>query len=166
MFIIGDKVVHPMHGAGIIESIVTEKVDGAYHDYYVFKMPMNGLVLKIPTNNADAIGIRPLDSCEQIETVFCMLPQLPSDMNNNWNRRYRENLAHLKSGDLMEVASVIKGLMRRDTARGLSTGERKMLYIAKQILISVVCLAEDTDFKSVERRINDAVNASAERKGS
>lgn len=160
MFIVGDKVVHPMHGAGIIESIVTEKIDGTYHDYYVFKMPMNGLVLKIPTNNASAIGIRPLDSCDQIETVFCMLPQLPSDMSNNWNRRYRDNLAHLKSGDLLEVASVIKGLMHRDSVRGLSTGERKMLHIAKQILISEVCLAENTDFKSVEQRINDAVNAS------
>ena len=120
MFSIGDKIVHPMHGAGIIESIVAEKIDGTYHDYYVFKMPMNGLVLKIPTNNADAIGIRPIDSPEQIEAVFCMLPQLSSDMSNNWNRRYRENLAHLKSGDLLEVASVIKGLMPpRQPARPL-----------------------------------------------
>ncbi|HIX31434.1 MAG TPA: CarD family transcriptional regulator [Firmicutes bacterium] len=160
MFSIGDKIVHPMHGAGIIESIVAEKIDGTYHDYYVFKMPMNGLVLKIPTNNADAIGIRPIDSPEQIEAVFCMLPQLSSDMSNNWNRRYRENLAHLKSGDLLEVASVIKGLMHRDSLRGLSTGERKMLYIAKQILISEVSLAEDTDYGAVEQRINDAVKAS------
>ena len=160
MFSIGDKIVHPMHGAGIIESIVAEKIDGTYHDYYVFKMPMNGLVLKIPTNNADAIGIRPIDSPEQIEAVFCMLPQLSSDMSNNWNRRYRENLAHLKSGDLLEVSSVIKGLMHRDSLRGLSTGERKMLYIAKQILISEVSLAEDTDYGAVEQRINDAVKAS------
>ena len=160
MFSVGDLVVHPMHGAGVIDAIVREKVAGSTQDYYVFKMPMNGLVLKIPTNNADAIGIRPIDSPEQIEAVFCMLPQLSSDMSNNWNRRYRENLAHLKSGDLLEVASVIKGLMHRDSLRGLSTGERKMLYIAKQILISEVSLAEDTDYGAVEQRINDAVKAS------
>ena len=157
MFIVGDKVVHPMHGAGVIDSIVREKIAGAYHTYYVFKMPMNGLVLKIPTDHIDLIGIRPIDSREKIEAVFLMLPHMPCEMNGNWNRRYRENLEHLKSGDLMEVAAVIKGLMHRDSQRGLSTGERKMLYIAKQILISEVSLAEDLDYKTVENRVNQAV---------
>ena len=157
MFIVGDKVVHPMHGAGVIDSIVREKIDGSYHNYYVFKMPMNGLVLKIPTDDTDLIGIRPIDSREQIEAVFLMLPHMSYEMNGNWNQRYRENLEHLKSGDLMEVAGVIKGLMHRDSQRGLSTGERKMLYIAKQILISEVSLAENLDYKTVEERINDAV---------
>ena len=159
MYLVGDKVVHPMHGAGIIDSIIQEKINGAYHDYYVFKMPMNGLVLKISTNNIDMIGIRPIESPKEIEAVFFMLPQMPSEMSGNWNRRYRENLDRLKSGDLMEVAAVIKGLMCRDVRRGLSTGERKMLYIAKQILISEVSLAEDVDYKAVEQRINDAVKA-------
>ncbi len=161
MYFVGDKVVHPMHGAGRIESIVHEKIGGAYHDYYVFKMPMNGLVLKIPTNSISAIGIRPVESPEQIEAVFFMLPRMPVEMSGNWNRRYRENLERLKSGDPMEVAAVIKGLMCRDQQRGLSTGERKMLYVAKQILISEVSLAEDLDYKSVEQRINDAVNPQA-----
>ena len=90
-----------------------------------------------------------------------MLPRMPVEMSGNWNRRYRENLERLKSGDPMEVAAVIKGLMCRDQQRGLSTGERKMLYVAKQILISEVSLAEDLDYKSVEQRINDAVNPQA-----
>ena len=159
MFIIGDKVVHPMHGAGIISSIVREKVNGMYHDYYVFTMPMNGLVLKIPVENIDMIGIRPIDSREQVEAVFLSFPELPTEMDSNWNRRYRENLEQLKSGDLLRVASVIKGLMCRDSRRGLSTGERKMLYIAKQIMISEVSLVEDMDYKTVEQRINTAVRA-------
>ena len=159
MYHVGDKVVHPMHGAGMIESIVREKINGAYHDYYVFKMPMNGLVLKIPTNNIDVIGVRPIKSAEQIEAVLFMLSQMPAEMSGNWNRRYRENLERLKSGDLLKVAAVIKGLMCRDLQRGLSTGERKMLHTAKQILISEVSLAENLDYKSVEQRINDAVKS-------
>jgi CarD family transcriptional regulator len=158
MFAVGDKVVHPMHGAGVIDSIVREKVDGVYRDYYVFKMPMNGLVLKIPTHNCGAIGIRPIESREQIEEIFQMLPQMSTEMNTNWNRRYRENLEHLKSGNLMEVAAVIKGLMRRDSARGLSNGERKMLYSAKQILLSEASLVEEEDYKSMEERLNTVVN--------
>ena len=157
MYIVGDKVVHPMHGAGKIESIVREKIGGAYHDYYVFKMALNGLVLKIPTSNIEAIGIRPLGSYEQIEAVFIRLPQLSAEMNGNWNRRYHENLERLKSGDLMEVAVVIKGLMLRDRQHGLSTGERKMLHTAKQILISEVSLVENVDYQLVEQRIDNAV---------
>ena len=160
MYTVGDKVVHPMHGAGIIDSIVHEKIGGAYHDYSVFKMPMNGLVLKIPTQSMDLIGIRPIDSFEEIEAVFLMLPQISSEMNSNWNQRYRENLERLKSGDLMKVAAVIKGLMCRERQRSLSTVERKMLYTAKQIMISEVSLVENTDYESAEARINEAIKVS------
>ena len=157
MFSVGDKVVHPMHGAGVIDSIVREKIGGAYHDYYVFEMPMNGLVLKIPIDNVDAIGVRSIDSCEEIEKVFSEFAEMPTEMSDNWNHRYRENLEHMKSGNLREVAIVIKGLMYRDHERGLSTGERKMLHTVKQILVSIVSLAEDVSCESVEKRIEDAV---------
>lgn len=157
MFVIGDKVVHPMHGAGVIDRIVTEKVGGVVRDYYVFKMPMNGLILKIPTNNADIIGIRPVASQEQIEAILINLPHMPFQMDINWNRRYRENLNRMRSGDLMEIAMVIKGLMRRNKMHSLSIGERKMLYTAKQILISEISIVEDMDYKAAEQRINTAV---------
>lgn len=157
MYAVGDKVVHPMHGAGVIDCIITEKVDGIARDYYVFKMPMNGLVLKIPTNNADLIGIRPVDSRARVEMVLIEMPQMQLAMSSNWNQRYRENMAYLRSGDLMKVAAVIKGLMNRDHKRGLSTGERKMLHTAKQILISEISLVEDMDYKAVEQRVNIAI---------
>ena len=160
MYVVGDKVVHPMHGAGVIDSIVTEKVYGVARDYYVFKMPMNGLILKIPTKNADLIGIRPVDSRARVETVLIELPQMQLAMSSNWNQRYRDNMAQLRSGDLMKVAAVIKGLMGRDHKRGLSTGERKMLHTAKQILISEISLVEDMDYKAVEQRVNAAMQQS------
>lgn len=157
MYIVGDKVVHPMHGAGVIDSIVREKINGVYHDYYVFRMPLNGLVLKIPTDNVDTIGVRPIDDCTAIDAFFSAVPGLPVEMDGNWNRRYRENLDCIKSGDLIKVAKVVKGLMYRDAGRGLSTGERKMLYMAKQILISVISMSENVDSKIAEDRINTAI---------
>ena len=78
-------------------------------------------------------------------------------MTQNWNRRYRENMMRIKSGDLLEVAKVVKGLMLRDVDRGLSTGERKMLHSAKQILISELVLSQNTSYEDVEARINTAV---------
>ena len=78
-------------------------------------------------------------------------------MTSNWNKRYRENMLRIKSGDLMEVASVVKGLMQRDRERGLSTGERKMLHSAKQILISEIVLSESSSYEEVEARLDSAM---------
>lgn len=159
MFQIGDKVVHPMHGAGVIESIVREKISGRLTEFYVFKMPISGLTLKIPTENAGAIGVRAIRSSDEIEAVIARIPQLGADMTANWNHRYRENMDRLKSGDLCEVSAVIKALMHRDSERGLSNGERKMLHIAKQILVSEIVLAEDIEYPAAESRVNAAMLA-------
>ncbi|MBP3494139.1 MAG: CarD family transcriptional regulator [Oscillospiraceae bacterium] len=159
MYLIGDKVVHPMHGAGIIEAITEERLAGKRATYYVFRMPVGGLVLKIPTENCGVIGVRELSSDAQIETVLQAIPELDVEMNANWNHRYRENMARIKSGDLLEVARVIKGLMWRDAQRGLSNGERKMLHTAKQILISEIVLVQGSVYQDAERRVNETMMA-------
>ena len=163
MFQVGDKVVHPMHGAGVIDSIVREKISGKATEFYVFKMPISGLTLKIPTENSSAIGVRAIKSADEIEAVIARVPALSIDMTSNWNHRYRENMDRLKSGDLDEVSAVIKALMHRDSTRGLSNGERKMLHIAKQILVSEIVLAEDVAYPDAEERVNAAM-LSKERK--
>ena len=150
MFCVGDKIVHPMHGAGVIESIVDEKIGRDLVRFYVFRMPVSGLTLKIPTANSEMIGVRAVSSAETIERVLAELPKLSVDMTTNWNHRYRENMERIKSGDLLEVAGVIKALMHRDGERGLSTGERKMLHNARQILLSEVVLAEDVEYADAE----------------
>ena len=157
MFSIGDLVVHPMHGAGVIDSIVQERIAGVTQDYYVFKMPMGGLVLKIPVSNSDAIGIRPIITPEEAETLIRAIPNLEIESNSNWNKRYQENMRRLKSGDLYEVARVVRGLMHRERRRGLSTGERKMLHTAKQIMISEIVLSEQAEFDEVEARVDRAM---------
>ena len=161
MYLIGDRVVHPMHGAGVIKDIVEERLAGQRKRYYVFSLPVGELVLKIPTESCDKIGIRELSTEDTIETLIDTIPELPVDVTANWNQRYRENMERLKSGQLPEVARVIKTLMWRDRSRGLSNGERKMLHSAKQILLSEVVLVEGTDYKETEQRI-DAIMLSVD----
>ncbi len=157
MFQIGDKIVHPMHGAGIVESIVQKKVNGVVREYYVLKLPVRAMVVMVPTEHCEEIGVRPILEPEQAARVMEALPSIQVEMTQNWNRRYRENMERLKSGNLLEVARVIKGLMQRDVARGLSTGERKMLHSAKQILISEIVMCQGGSYDAVEERINRAM---------
>ncbi len=154
MFQVGDKILHPMHGAGIIESIITQKVNGVVRDYYSLKLPVRAMVVMIPVENCTEIGVRPIMDAACVSCVLEAIPTLEVSMTQNWNRRYRENMDRLKSGDLLEVARVVKGLMQRDLQHGLSTGERKMLHSAKQILISEVVLACCCSYEDVEARIN------------
>ena len=157
MFQIGDKVVHPMHGAGIVESIVQKKVDGVVRDYYIMKLPGRSMIVMIPTDSCDAIGVRPVMNREQADQVLAAIPNIQVEMTANWNHRYRENMERLKSGDLLEVARVIKGLSARDAKRGLSTGERKMLHAAKQILISELDLSTSQSYEDVVHELDTAL---------
>jgi CarD family transcriptional regulator len=159
MFSIGDLIVHPMHGAGVIEDIIQEKVAGVLQEYYVFKMPTCGLTLKIPTANAHVIGIRGILSRQEVGSLMDAIPGIPVEANSNWNRRYQENMQRLKSGDLLEVAKVVKSLLLRDTRRGLSTGERKMLHSAKQILVSELSLSRDISYEEAEGCIDRVLHA-------
>ena len=104
----------------------------------------------IPTESSEAIGVRPIVDSHSAELLINSISEIETDMTSNWNRRYRENMQRLKSGDLLEVARVVKGLMTRDVEKGLSTGERKMLHSAKQILISEIVLSQKCSYEEVE----------------
>lgn len=157
MFQVGDKIVHPMHGAGVIDSITTRRINGVTRDYYALKLPVGGMLVMVPTDCGEEIGMRPVMSPEEADRIIEALSDMEVETDPNWNRRYRENMLRLKSGNLMEVAQVMKSLMLRDGERGLSTGERKMLHSAKQILISEIVMAEDSSYEEVEQRIGFAL---------
>ena len=157
MFQIGDKVVHPMHGAGIVDSIVQKKVNGVMREYYVLKLPVRAMVGMVPTETCEEIGVRPIVDREPADRVLAAIPDIQVEMTQNWNRRYRENMERIKSGDLFEVARVVKGLMLRDVQKGLSTGERKMLHSAKQILISEIVMCQSSSYEDVEACIDHAL---------
>ena len=156
-FQIGDKVVHPMYGAGTLESVVQKKVSGVTREYYIMRLPERSMVVMIPVENSEEIGVRPVVDRERADEVLAAIPGIQVEMTSNWNHRYRENMERLKSGDLLEVARVVKGLTVRDTARGLSTGERKMLYSARQILISELVLSKSLSYEAVERELDTAL---------
>ena len=158
MYQIGDKVVHPMHGAGVIDSIVQRKVAGKLESYYLLKLSVGSMTVMIPTENTKEIGMRPIVSSEEASDLIRTLENIEVDMTQNWNRRYRENMVRLKSGDLLEVARVVKGLLLRESQRGLSNGERKMLRTAKQILISELVLAQSLPYETVEDNIDTVLS--------
>ncbi len=157
MFEIGDYIVHPMHGAGVIEGIVTKKINGTERDYYILKLPVGDMVVMVPVDGCENIGVRAIISVAEAQQVIDSFSTLEICMTQNWNKRYRENMDKLKSGNLLEVASVVKGLMCRDNERGLSTGERKMLHSAKQILISELVIAMSADYEQIEKALYAAI---------
>ena len=155
MFTVGDKVVHPMHGAGVIDQIVTETVAGSTQDYYVFHMPVGGLVLKIPTASSDMVGLRGVWEAAKSVQLLQKLPSMKAEaFTGSWNQRNRDTMEKLTSGDLYQVAQVIKNLTHRDNEKGLSTGERKMLRTAKQILITEMVLSTGEDYQQIEEQVN------------
>ena len=152
MYKIGDKIVHPMHGAGIIEDI-TPGGDGR-QDYYVLRIPACGMDVMVPVDACEEIGVRPVIDRQTADAILGSVETIETDANTNWNKRYRENMMRIKSGDLVEVARVIKGLVKRDKDKGLSTGERKMLYSARQILVSELVFAKDQSKEDVEHSLS------------
>lgn len=153
MYQIGDRIAHPLHGAGVISGIETRRMGGSSRDYYVMRIPKGDMLVMIPVDACDAVGIRPIIDSGEAENIFSCIRTLEISDNQNWNKRYRENMLRIRSGDLMEVAAVIKSLVRRDSERGLSTGERKMLHSAKQILISEIVLSSGASYDEVEERL-------------
>ena len=159
MFNIGDKVVLPMHGAGTIDSIEEKDVFGEKKSYYIFKMPGEVKVM-VPIQNAEQVGVRPIIDKNTADSVFKVLEQNETEMDKNWNKRYRDNMDKLKSGDIYEIADVVRNLSFKQKEKGLSTGEKKMLGNAKQILVSELVLAEHSDIDEMEEIVNNKINNS------
>ena len=156
-FQIGDKVAHPMYGAGVLESVVQKKVGGVVQEYYIMKLAKSSMIVMIPTQGSEEIGVRPVVDPDQADRVLAAIPSIQVEMTANWNHRYRENMERLKSGDLLEVARVVKGLTLRDAKRSLSTGERTMLHSARQILISELVLSKSLSYETVEAQLDTAL---------
>lgn len=148
-----------MHGAGVIEAIEEREILGEATQVYVMRMPVGDMQVMIPVESSETVGLRRVMDREQWEEVREILSQADAEENQNWNRRYRENAERLKSGDLRQVAAVVRDLLRRDREKGLSTGERRMLDNALQILVSEVALALDLELEEAEARIEAAVPA-------
>ena len=157
MFNIGDKIVYPMHGAGVIDSIEEKDILGERQSYYILKMPGEVKVM-VPTAKAEQVGVRYIIDKGTADKVFEVLEHDETEMNKNWNKRYRDNMDKLKSGDIYEIADVVRNLSFKQKEKGLSTGEKKMLTNAKQILVSELVLAEHSNKDEMEEIIDNKIN--------
>jgi len=157
MFSVGDKISHPIHGAGIVTDIVDRQVAGETTPFYSVSFTCGSITDLIPCASCEKIGVRNIVSSDEAENVIKKIPSLTHEFNDNWSKRHRENMDKIKSGDLYEVAVVVKSLVLRDRIKALSTSERKTLSTAKNILISELALATGKDICDIESDILQSI---------
>ena len=157
-FAIGDKVVHPIQGAGKVIDIKEIDVDNKMVLYYEIEFNGGRMITNVPVENADNIGLREVITPEEAKKVIECFCTYEVNIDNNWNKRQRENIEKLRSGNIYTVLEVLKELMYRDHTKGLSTSERKTLSTAKQIVLSEVVMSGYIDLESLEEILNDAVD--------
>lgn len=156
MFSIGDKVVYAMHGAGTVKAIEEKKILGEVRSYYILHIAHGNMEIMVPTEG-DSVGLRPIVGADVIPRVEDVLASESTPMDINWNRRNRENMERLKTGDILEVAAVIRNLLRVDRIKKLSTGEKKLLMNARQILASEIAVVTGTSEEEAQQLIDSRV---------
>jgi CarD family transcriptional regulator len=152
MLAIGDKVVYPMHGAGIIEAIEEREIHGENRSYFVLGMIFGDMKVMIPVSGADHVGVRPvIDQSELGKVQTALVDTSAGEQHHaNWNRRFNMYLGKLKSGNICEVADVVRLLVKQEKHKKLSTGERRLLNTAKQILLSELMLSFSCDLEKAD----------------
>jgi CarD family transcriptional regulator len=145
LYKVGDKVVYPHHGAGTVVKREQREILGQKREYLTIKILHNDMTVNVPSENAEAVGLRKVIGEDMIEVVVKALTGGSTDMPKNWNRRFKHNRDKMKTGDILELAEVVKNLSLRDHEKGLSTGEKQMFVKAKKILASELMYAKDMD---------------------
>src|SRR4051794_31546346 len=156
-FQVGETVVYPHHGAALIEAMETRVVKGEERLYLVLKVAQGDLTVRVPADSAEYVGVRDVVGQEGLDRVFEVLRAPHTEEPTNWSRRYKANLEKLASGDVIKVAEVVRDLWRRERERGLSAGEKRMLAKARQILVSELALAENTNEDKAETILDEVL---------
>ncbi|MGP2528210.1 CarD family transcriptional regulator [Acidaminococcus sp. LBK-2] len=159
MFAVGDKVLYPMHGAAVIKNVEQKQIDGHAVNYFVLKMLLSDMKVMIPEVNVDKIGLRPIVNKKILPKVEDVLKARPENKMKRitWNRRYNMYVDKMKTGDIFEVADVVRTLAVQETEKKLSAGERRLLTTAKQILLSEFMLVESVDEEKSEKWLDQFV---------
>lgn len=158
MFHIGDRVVYPMYGAGVIQDMEKKDIDGKQETYYVIGMPIGNLKITVSVNKAEQLGLRQIVDSQKVYDALHDSSNFHNIVSENWNQRYKENLEKIKTGKIDKLAEVIRNLWSRERERGLSSAEKKMFSNAKQILISEVILFEEIGKEEAELKLLSALN--------
>jgi CarD family transcriptional regulator len=162
-FEIGDNVVYPHHGAGQVLKKELKKMFGEEREYLTIKILHNDMTVMVPCENAGIAGLRRVIDEETVQKVLAVLQDELSDMPKNWNRRFKHNRDKIKTGDIYELAEVVRNLAIREYDKGLSTGEKQMFTRAKKILASELMYALEKSDDAAEAYLDDLLTSSAER---
>lgn len=160
-FEIGDNVVYPHHGAGKVLKKESKEIFGEEREYLTIKILHNDMTVMVPTENAGKAGLRRVIDEETVKKVLFVLQDEVSDMPKNWNRRFKHNRDKIKTGDIYELAEVVRNLAIREQEKGLSTGEKQMFTRAKKILASELMYALEKDEDEAEQYLDDLLAESA-----
>ncbi len=161
-FEIGDNVVYPHHGAGKVIRKEQKEVLGESREYLTIKILHNDMTVMVPTENAALAGLRRVIDEETVKKVLAVLQDECSEMPKNWNRRFKHNRDKIKTGDIYELAEVVRNLATREAEKGLSTGEKQMFTRAKKILASELMYALEMDEDEVEQHIHNLITETAD----
>jgi CarD family transcriptional regulator len=145
LYKVGDKVVYPHHGAGTVVKKESREVLGEKREYLTIQILHNDMTVNVPADNAEAVGLRKVINEDTVKEVVKALTGTGTTMPKNWNRRFKHNRDKMKTGDIFELAEVVRNLSLRDRDKGLSTGEKQMFVKAKKILISELMYAKGMD---------------------
>jgi CarD family transcriptional regulator len=156
-FDVGDEVVYPHHGAAIVVRRESKEAFGETAEYLVLKPVIGELSLNVRADRTEAVGLREVVSPDEVEDVFDLLRRGVAREPTNWSRRFKNHEEKLKSGDVYEVAEVVRNLWVRDQVKGVSAGEKKLLGTARQILVSELILALDAERPVVEERLDEVL---------
>jgi len=155
MFKIGDLAVYPAHGVGVIEDIESKEISGNRQDFYVMRILDNDMKIMIPTQNVNNVGLREIIGQNDVPKLYSILKKRDVIIDNQtWNRRYREYMEKIKTGSIFEVAEVYRDLLILKLEKELSFGERKMLDIARSLLVKEISLAENVEEEEVEKDLD------------
>jgi len=159
---VGDKVVYPHHGAGKVLKKEKKEMLGERREYLTIKILHNDMTVMVPSDSAGRAGLRRVIGEEEVERVLAVLRDDMSQMPKNWNRRFKHNRDKMKTGDVFELAEVVRNLAIRDFQKGLSTGEKQMFTRAKKILASELMYALDMEEKEAEEYLDDLLESTNE----
>ena len=157
MYDVGEKVVYPHHGAGTVVKKEVREVLGEKREYLTIQILHNDMTVNVPCENAEKVGLRKVINEEMVELVMKALTGNGTTMPKNWNRRFKHNRDKMKTGDIFELAEVVRNLSLRDHEKGLSTGEKQMFVKAKKILASELMYAKDMDEEEAAVWLDDVL---------
>ena len=164
MFDVGDKVVYPHHGAGTVIKKEKREILGQTREYLTIQILHNDMTVNVPVENAEKVGLRGVIEEDLVNVVVKALTAGESEMPKNWNRRFKHNRDKMKTGDIFELAEVVKNLSLRDHEKGLSTGEKQMFVKAKKILASELMYAKDMTEDEAADWLDDVLSKAGQTK--